>query len=288
LSSSPTRTVLSTTAYAPFGETYAQSGTADLSFTGQNSDTVPGDYDFLYREYSTQGRWSSPDPAGLSSVSPAFPQSWNRYAYVTNSPLSAVDPLGLNCVWDDGSYDAQDDPGTHTQMLCEQLGGTWFAGNMGGDWSPNPNDFWAEQAAIYNGTGNAIPVISMAVWSPYDTSLQGSTSWAFAAPWYFQPKGPGHGGPYRPYVGPQEPDNPIWPRPQPPTTIVPDDPENWVPPDPIKLTLWDKIKFGIVKAFQAFGSDGSVEFVPLIMITPCQSGAMPQLGPGGMSCPKMY
>ena len=95
LTSSPTRTVLSTAAYAPFGETYAQSGTSDLSFTGQNQDTVSGDYDFLFREYSTQGRWPSPDPAGLSAVNPTDPQSWNRYAYVRGNPLALIDPLGL-------------------------------------------------------------------------------------------------------------------------------------------------------------------------------------------------
>jgi len=99
LTSSPTRTVLSTAAYAPFGETYAQSGTADLSFTGQNQDSVPGDYDFLHREYSTQGRWPSPDPAGLGAVNPKDPQSWNRYAYVKNNPLSFVDPFGLDCIY---------------------------------------------------------------------------------------------------------------------------------------------------------------------------------------------
>jgi RHS repeat-associated protein len=95
LTSSPTRTVLSTAAYAPYGETYAQSGSADLSFTGQNTDTVSGDYDFLYREYSTQGRWTSPDPAGLAAVDPTNPQSWSRYAYVTNDPLDYIDPYGL-------------------------------------------------------------------------------------------------------------------------------------------------------------------------------------------------
>jgi RHS repeat-associated protein len=68
LTSSPSRTVLSAVAYAPYGETYAQYGTADLSFTGMNSDTTSGDYDFLFREYSTQGRWASPDPAGLAVV----------------------------------------------------------------------------------------------------------------------------------------------------------------------------------------------------------------------------
>ncbi|HEY2352927.1 MAG TPA: RHS repeat-associated core domain-containing protein [Candidatus Acidoferrum sp.] len=95
LSSSTTRTVLSTVAYAPFAETYAASGTPDLSFTGQSPDTTSGDYDFLYREYSNQGRWASPDPAGLSAVNPTFPQSWNRYAYVLNAPTELVDASGL-------------------------------------------------------------------------------------------------------------------------------------------------------------------------------------------------
>ena len=66
----------------------------DLSFTGMNSDTSAGLYDFLYREYSTQGRWPRPDPAGLNAVDKSNPQTWNRYAYVSNRPTSLVDPLG--------------------------------------------------------------------------------------------------------------------------------------------------------------------------------------------------
>jgi RHS repeat-associated protein len=85
----------SNSAYAPFGEPYAQSGSADLSFTGQRQDTVAGLYDFPAREYSIQGRWPSPDPAGLAAVDPSNPQSWNRYAYVMNNPMNSVDPLGL-------------------------------------------------------------------------------------------------------------------------------------------------------------------------------------------------
>ncbi len=77
LGSAANRTMLFDVAYAPFGETYAQSGSAELSFTGQNQDTVGGLYDFPAREYSTQGRWPSPDPAGLNSVSPRNPQAWN-------------------------------------------------------------------------------------------------------------------------------------------------------------------------------------------------------------------
>ena len=103
LASTPTQTVYSDSAYSPFGETYASSGAIDNSFTGQNQDTLAGVYDFLFREHDpNQGRWASPDPAGLAAVDPSDPQSWNRYAYVENNPLAFVDPLGLskdnNCI----------------------------------------------------------------------------------------------------------------------------------------------------------------------------------------------
>jgi len=98
--STPSRTMYSDSAYAPFGEPYAQAGATDLSFTGQNQDTVAGGltgpYDFPAREYGPQGRWVSPDPAGLAAVDPTNPQSWNRYAYVENDPIDYYDPLGLN------------------------------------------------------------------------------------------------------------------------------------------------------------------------------------------------
>jgi RHS repeat-associated protein len=93
--STPSRTMYFDAAYAPFGEPYAQAGTSDLSFTGMNQDTVSGLYDFAAREYSIQGRWPSPDPSGLSATGLRNPQSFNRYAYVSNRPLIAVDPLGL-------------------------------------------------------------------------------------------------------------------------------------------------------------------------------------------------
>jgi hypothetical protein len=42
LATTPNQTLYSSTAYAPFGEPYKQSGTTDLSFTGQDQDTVSG------------------------------------------------------------------------------------------------------------------------------------------------------------------------------------------------------------------------------------------------------
>jgi len=92
----PPTTGYPTTAYAPFGEQYgSDSPQSDASFTV---------YDFTYREYSpSQGRWVSPDPSGLGAVDPTNPQSWNRYAYALNNPLSYIDPTGLgDCPSDTG------------------------------------------------------------------------------------------------------------------------------------------------------------------------------------------
>ncbi len=95
LASTPSRTVYSSAAYAPFGEAYSTSFTNELSFTGQNEDTVSSLYDFPARRYSqSQGRWISPDPLGRGAVSLTNPQTWNRYAYVSNNPLRAVDSTG--------------------------------------------------------------------------------------------------------------------------------------------------------------------------------------------------
>jgi RHS repeat-associated protein len=97
LTSTQARGLFSSSASAPFGEQYAVSGTADASFTGQNSDTVSSLYDFTFREHSpSQGRWISPDPLGPGAVDPGNPQSWNRYEYVSNNPLALIDPLGLD------------------------------------------------------------------------------------------------------------------------------------------------------------------------------------------------
>jgi RHS repeat-associated protein len=91
--------------YAAYGEDYAGTGTTDLDFTGQNQDTAAGLYDFLYRKYSpVQGRWISPDPSGLAAVDVTNPQTWNRYAYVSNSPMSHADPTGLRQNRQEGHY----------------------------------------------------------------------------------------------------------------------------------------------------------------------------------------
>ena len=104
IASGPTGSFTSTTAYAPYGEKYASLG-GDTSFTGQNSEYGSDLYDFPAREYSDQGRWPSPDPAGVGAVDPANPQSWNRYAYVNNNPLAVTDPSGMGGIQEGNGCD---------------------------------------------------------------------------------------------------------------------------------------------------------------------------------------
>jgi RHS repeat-associated protein len=64
----------------------------NYKFTGMERDTESALDHTLFRQYSSSlGRWLSPDPVvGTASD----PQSWNRYPYVLNDPMTAVDPMG--------------------------------------------------------------------------------------------------------------------------------------------------------------------------------------------------
>jgi RHS repeat-associated protein len=94
--------------YYPWGQSWTSAGgTAyEQHFASlyQGIDTTVVQDRADYREYKPfQGRWLTPDPAGLGAVEITNPQSFNRYAYVLNNPLSLVDPLGL-CGGSDTSY----------------------------------------------------------------------------------------------------------------------------------------------------------------------------------------
>jgi RHS repeat-associated protein len=91
--------------YLPFGGEWTIGNESvdgsTLRFTGHERDDDPldqqnGTLDYLHaRFYSANlGRFLSTDPLG---VVPHRPQTWNRYSYVLNDPLSYADPTGL-CV----------------------------------------------------------------------------------------------------------------------------------------------------------------------------------------------
>jgi RHS repeat-associated protein len=139
LASTPTAptTIYEDTEYAPYGESYGATGTPDFNFTGQNQDTLPGGasglYDFLFREYSPQqSRWISPDPAGFSAVNLSAPQTWNRYAYVGNGPLTSVDPLGLRDYWAYEDEDTGGDFGCSMNGMSASCAAVSAFGGMGG------------------------------------------------------------------------------------------------------------------------------------------------------------
>jgi RHS repeat-associated protein len=141
LASTPSRTIYYDGAYAPFGESYAQTGTTDLSFTGMNQDTVSNLFDFPAREYNAiHGRWPSPDPARLAAVDTSDPQTFNRYAYVRNGPLAATDPSGL-CTGNLGCRDPRNqepsspwygDPFAYIDVPVVAVGPGWTPPGGGG------------------------------------------------------------------------------------------------------------------------------------------------------------
>jgi RHS repeat-associated protein len=88
-------TVTRTFGHLPFGDVWYETGTADKwKFTSYERDTVESGLDYaMFRYYgSGYARFTSPDRLAGNKGNP---QSLNRYAYVLNDPLNAVDPLGL-------------------------------------------------------------------------------------------------------------------------------------------------------------------------------------------------
>lgn len=82
--------------YYPFGELITTPSSGDiLKFTGKERDSESGLDNFGARyDASSMGRFMSPDPSNLS-VDFWIPQTWNRYAYALNNPLSIVDRNGM-------------------------------------------------------------------------------------------------------------------------------------------------------------------------------------------------
>jgi len=74
-------------------------------FTGKERDETELDF-FGARYYgSTMGRFTSVDPI-LSSGDVTQPQSWNRYSYTYNNPMTQIDIYGLY-VWGVGAGDEE-------------------------------------------------------------------------------------------------------------------------------------------------------------------------------------
>jgi RHS repeat-associated protein len=86
----------------PWGDNFTETGPL-IDFTGFAGGFWDAENDgehFGAREYENiHGSWLSPDPSGMAAVDISNPQTWNRYAYVLNNPVSFTDPTGLDCAY---------------------------------------------------------------------------------------------------------------------------------------------------------------------------------------------
>jgi RHS repeat-associated protein len=158
----------------PYGDGLSPSGAAadatEQHFTGKERDAESGNDYFGARYYaSSMGRFMSPDPSGLLYADPANPQSLNLYSYGWNNPLHNIDPSGMECVWDDGSYDASDDPDTGNAQGCSSQGGTYIDPSMFESVEGNQAGSWSGQASS-----------SVAFdWTTPSATVNGNTPWTF-------------------------------------------------------------------------------------------------------------
>jgi RHS repeat-associated protein len=92
--------LVSSISYLPYGEIRSGSVPTDKLFTGQRLDDA-GLYYYGARYYDpTIGRFVSADPTVPETSNP---QAFNRYSYVINNPISAVDPSGLDYIFVGGA-----------------------------------------------------------------------------------------------------------------------------------------------------------------------------------------
>lgn len=97
---------LGTIPFSSFGSGGA-TGMGALQFTGHERDlgTNSSDaLDYMHARYysAAVGRFLSVDPI---LGKPELPQTWNRYSYVANNPLTRTDPAG-RCFWDGCALEA--------------------------------------------------------------------------------------------------------------------------------------------------------------------------------------
>jgi len=123
----------------PFGDAQTTASGSDIDpyhYAMLDTDSETGTNHAQFRQYSNlQGRWMSSDPYS-GSYDFSNPQSLNRYAYVMNNPLSAVDPSGLdikigNCYYQLASTQVGSGPVVF-EMWLDYCAGGGSGGDGGG------------------------------------------------------------------------------------------------------------------------------------------------------------
>jgi len=154
---------ISSDTFYPFGQELSPTTDPNHYRFADNERDAESGLDYMEARYysSSTGRFINPDPSGLTYADITNPQSLNLYSYALNNPLIYIDPSGMACVWDNGSFDSEDDPSTGTPEKCAAAGGTWLdkgatASLSGGqDWSNRPDQFIADAANFISASVNA-------------------------------------------------------------------------------------------------------------------------------------
>jgi RHS repeat-associated protein len=152
-------------------------------FTGYEYDSGNGyNYAVARFEAGRWGRFLSADPY-LGSADLGNPQSLNRYSYVMNDPINAVDPLGLfsqGCMdfWSCGSgnYEPQGDRDGGRLTTGEGGGGGGGSANKG----PKQTKQQCIQNALQNKFGSFVANHLVPEFSLYSLAGGLSGMWAFA------------------------------------------------------------------------------------------------------------
>jgi RHS repeat-associated protein len=134
-----------TAAYSPFG---VPTNPVDSwsAFTSHESDDDLGLINMKGRMYDPQlGRFLTADPI---VANPLNSQNWNRYSYVSNSPLNAIDPSGFEEDW--GSMYSSGNAGMSTASTV--MAGTTEASMGASSLSSTP--FMAEGGMTINGSAS--------------------------------------------------------------------------------------------------------------------------------------
>jgi len=100
----PTYAVEASYTSQPWGDaqTPAANGTDASHYATLDHDAETETDHAQFRQYANeQGHFMSPDPYS-GSYDFSNPQSFNRYVYALDNPLSYLDPSGLDCVYDEG------------------------------------------------------------------------------------------------------------------------------------------------------------------------------------------